>query len=163
LYRTGDRARWRTDGHLEYLGRVDHQVKIRGYRVEPGEVEAELVRYPSVREAVVVTREYGPDDLRLVAYVTAAPAGPAPAASERRPHLRGWLPEPMIPSAFVALESFPLTPNGKIDRAALPAPERDRSASEVAPVPPRGPIEDLLASIWAAVLGLDRVGVFDDF
>jgi amino acid adenylation domain-containing protein len=163
IYRTGDLARWRTDGHLEYLGRADHQVKIRGYRVEPGEVEAELVRYPSVREAVVVTREYGPDDLRLVGYVTAAPDGPAPTASELRHHLKGSLPEPMIPSAFVALESFPLTPNGKIDRAALPPPERDRSASEVAHVPPRGPIEDLLASIWAAVLGLDRVGVFDDF
>jgi amino acid adenylation domain-containing protein len=163
LYRTGDLARWRPDGQLEYLGRADHQVKIRGYRVEPGEVEAELARCQSVREAVVVAREYGPDDLRLVAYFTAAPEGPAPTAVELRHHLKASLPEPMIPSAFVVLKSFPLTPNGKIDRTALPPPERDRSSSEAAPVPPRGPIEDLLAGIWAAVLGLDRVGVVDDF
>src|SRR5262249_35286703 len=163
LYRPGDLARWRPDGQLGYRGGADQQVKIRGYRIEPGEVEAELVRCPSVREAVVVAREYGPDDLRLVAYLTAAPDGPAPTAAELRHHLKGSLPEPMIPSAFVVLESLPLTPNGKVDRDTLPPPERDRSTSEVAAVPPRGPIEDLLASIWSAVLGLDRAGVFDDF
>jgi amino acid adenylation domain-containing protein len=163
LYRTGDLARWRPDGNLEYLGRVDLQVKIRGYRVEPGEVEDALVRHPSVREAVVAAREYGPDDLRLVAYLTAPTDGPAPSGAELRDYLKASLAEPMIPSAFVVLESLPLTPNGKVDRAALPPPERDRSAIEGAFVPPRGPIEDVLASIWAAVLGLDRVGAFDDF
>jgi amino acid adenylation domain-containing protein len=163
LYRTGDLARWRPDGNLEYLGRVDHQVKIRGYRVEPGEVEDALVQHPSVREAAVVAHEYGPDDRRLVAYIIAPPDAEAPSAADLRQYLGGSLPEPMIPSAFVVLESLPLTPNGKVDRAALPAPGRDRSVAEVAFVPPRGPVEDQLAGIWSAVLGVDRVGASDDF
>jgi amino acid adenylation domain-containing protein len=163
LYRTGDLARWRPDGNLEYLGRVDHQVKIRGYRVEPGEVEEVLSRHPAVREAVVVASAYGPDDVRLVAYVTALPDVEVPSAAELKQHLKASLPEPMIPSAFVALERLPLTPNGKVDRAALPAPESDRSSTEAAFVPPRGPVEEMLASLWAAVLGVDRIGASDDF
>jgi amino acid adenylation domain-containing protein len=163
LYRTGDLARWRPDGTLECLGRIDHQVKIRGFRVELGEIEAAIAAHPAVRQAVVLAREYGPDDTRLVAYLTAAPEAPPPAAGELRQVLHGSLPEYMVPSAFVVLDAFPLTPNGKVDRAALPAPDRDRSTSEVAFVPPRSPIEEMLASIWSAVLGLDRVGAFDDF
>ena len=159
LYRTGDLARWRPDGLLECLGRVDHQVKVRGYRVELGEIEAALAAHPAVRQAVVVTREYGPGDVRLVAYVTAAPDRPAPAAAELRQHLKGSLPDYMVPSAFVVLDALPLTPNGKVDRAALPAPERDRRGNEGTFVAPRGPIEERLAGIWSAVLGLDRVGV----
>ncbi len=105
LYRTGDLARWRPDGQLEFLGRADHQVKIRGYRIELGEVESALVRHPSVRDAVVVPREYGPDDTRLAAYLIAAADGPAPSATVLRTFLKESLPEPMIPSAFVMLES----------------------------------------------------------
>ncbi|MEA2629959.1 MAG: hypothetical protein QOE66_178, partial [Chloroflexota bacterium] len=163
LYRTGDLARWRPDGNLEYLGRVDRQVKVRGFRVEPAEIEEALARHPEVREATVVVREDAPDDRRLVAYLVVAPGRPAPADREMRRFLRNSLPEPMIPSAYVVLESLPLTPNGKVDREALPAPEGARPRPDDLSVAPRGPAEEVVATVWGAVLGLERVGAHDNF
>jgi amino acid adenylation domain-containing protein len=156
LYRTGDRARWRAEGVLEYLGRMDHQVKIRGFRIEPGEVEAVLRRHPGVRECAVIVREDHPGDPRLVAYV----AGDAEPDAFRA-HLRRRLPEYMVPAAFVPVDTLPLTPNGKLDRRALPAPEyvdvRERY------VAPRTDAETAMAAIWAEVLGREQVGVHDNF
>ncbi|HYH79360.1 MAG TPA: amino acid adenylation domain-containing protein, partial [Longimicrobium sp.] len=160
LYRTGDVARWRVDGEIEYLGRADHQVKIRGFRVEPGEVESLLGRHPGVREVVVTAREDRPGEKRLVAYLVPSPDAP-PSAGELRAWLRERVPEYLVPSAFVALEALPLTPTRKVDRKALPAPEgRDDAAAYQAP---RTAAEEVLAEIWGAVLGVDRVGVEDNF
>ncbi|HEX8275252.1 MAG TPA: amino acid adenylation domain-containing protein, partial [Longimicrobiaceae bacterium] len=158
-YRSGDRARWLPTGELEFLGRVDQQVKIRGFRIEPGEVEAALLLHPAVRDAVAVVREDAPGERRLVAYVAAAEGETADAA-ELRAHLRGRLPEYMVPSAVVVLDALPLTPTGKVDRRALPAPEGAAGGEHVAP---RTPAEEVLAAIWAEVLGAGRVGVHDDF
>jgi amino acid adenylation domain-containing protein len=163
LYRTGDLARYRPDGEIEYLGRLDHQVKIRGFRVEPGEVEAALRQHPAVREAAVVAREDAPGDRRLVAYVVAHPEHAPIAGEQLRALVRGKLPEHMVPSAFVPLDALPLTPNGKLDRRALPAPDGGRPDLAGAFVPPRNAVEEVLAGIWAEVLGLERVGVHDDF
>jgi len=164
LYKTGDLCRWRPDGNLEFLGRIDHQVKVRGYRVEPGEVESALLAHPHVREAVVVARDDGPGRQRLVGYVVPVAAGEGHAVppGELREHLRRLLPEYMVPSAFVLLESLPLTPSGKVDRRALPAPER-RPEPGRADQPPRNPLEAQLCAIWQEVLGLDRVGVKESF
>ncbi|HLN05502.1 MAG TPA: amino acid adenylation domain-containing protein, partial [Acidimicrobiales bacterium] len=163
LYRTGDLARWRSDGNLEYLGRVDRQVKIRGFRIEPAEIEDALSRHPAVCETAVVAREDAPDDRRLIAYLTVAEDRPVPASPELRQFLRNSLPEPMIPSAFVVLETLPLSPNGKVDPAALPAPEADRSRADAAWIGPRGPIEEEVASVWGAVLGQERIGARENF
>jgi amino acid adenylation domain-containing protein len=160
LYRTGDRARWLPGGEVEYLGRTDEQVKIRGFRIEPGEVEAVLSDHLEVREAVVVAREDAPGDRRLVAYVVAAESA-AVTPAELRAHLKGRLPEYMVPSAVVVLESLPLTPSGKVARRALPAPEY--AVAETGHVAPRTPVEEVLAEIWAEVLRLERVGVHDNF
>jgi thioesterase domain-containing protein/aryl carrier-like protein len=157
LYRTGDCARWQDDGQLEFLGRVDDQVKIRGYRIELGEIEAVLRERAGVRDAVVVAREDEPGQKRLVAYLLGAPC-----ADDVRARLREWLPEYMIPAAFVAVESFPLTANGKIDRKALPAPGGERIVPG-AYVEPRTVTEQLLCEIWQRVLGVARVGVEDNF
>ena len=162
LYRTGDRACWRTDGTLEYLGRADSQVKVRGYRIEPGEVEAALLAHPSVREAAVLAREDDPGARRLVGYVVAA-EGAAPDAGELRAFLKDRLPEYMVPGVLVHLAALPLTANGKVDRRALPAPEADRSAVEAEFVAARTETERRLAEIWAAVLRVDRVGARDNF
>ncbi len=151
LYRTGDLCRWRRDGEIEFLGRVDHQVKIRGQRIELGEIEAALAALPGVREAAVVKH-----DDRLVAYV----AGEV-AAEDLRAALRERLPDYMVPAAFVTLETLPLTPNGKMDRKALPAPE-PRSAAETY-LAPRTPVEEVVAGIWAELLGLERVGLDGHF
>jgi amino acid adenylation domain-containing protein len=156
LYRTGDRVRWRMDGTLEFLGRLDGQVKVRGFRIEPGEIEAVLRRHAEVREALVIVREDQPGELRLVAYV----AGGA-EAEELREHLRNSVPEYMVPAAFVVMEALPLTPNGKLDRKALPAPEYAAQADRY--VAPRTPVEETLAEIWAEVLRLERVGVEESF
>jgi amino acid adenylation domain-containing protein len=161
LYRTGDLARWRADGELEYLGRIDHQVKIRGYRIEPGEVEAALVRHTDVDQAVVVARDDAAGGKRLVAYVVGH-TGAAVDAGELRLHLKRSLPEYMVPSAFVVLEALPLTPNRKVDRRALPA-RQDDAVVRGEYVAPRTPTEEMLASIWAGVLKLERVGVHDNF
>ncbi|MET0396905.1 MAG: amino acid adenylation domain-containing protein, partial [Longimicrobiaceae bacterium] len=160
LYRSGDRARWRADGTLEFVGRTDFQVKVRGFRVEPGEVEAALASHPAVRQAVVVVREAAPGDRRLVGYVTARP-GATLAPAELRSWLGGRLPEYMVPGALVVLEAMPLTPRGKIDRRALPAP--DAYGEAAAHVAPRTQTEEVLAGVWAEVLGVERVGAADDF
>ena len=162
LYRTGDRVRRRADGQLEFLGRLDSQVKLRGYRVELGEIEAVLARHPAVAEAVALVREDVPGDARLVAYLVAA-AGQAPGAGELRSHARASLPDYMVPSAYVLLDAFPLTPNRKVDRKALPAPAADLAAPAAARVAPRTEVERILAGIWAQVLGIAEPGVEDDF
>jgi len=162
LYRTGDLARRLPDGRLECLGRLDHQLKIRGFRVESGEIESALTRHPGVRQAVVSGWEAAPGERRLVAYLV--PDGASePAAEELREHLERSLPEYMVPSVFVPLPALPLTPNGKIDRRALPAPDGRRHRLRRDFVPPRSPEEAALVRVWAEVLGVDRVGVEDDF
>ncbi|HJX29511.1 MAG TPA: non-ribosomal peptide synthetase, partial [Thermoanaerobaculia bacterium] len=166
LYRTGDRVRWRNDGALEFLGRLDQQVKIRGFRVEPEEVEAALVRHPSVRQAVVLPREGkgGAADRALVAWVVPREASPErrPRSGELQRFLRERLPEPMIPAAWVILDALPLTANGKVDHRALPEPEEARSADAVSGEP-RTPLERDLVEIAALVLGLEKVGIHDNF
>ncbi|MCJ9736513.1 phosphopantetheine-binding protein, partial [Bradyrhizobium sp. PRIMUS42] len=164
LYRSGDLVRWRADGELEYLGRIDHQVKLRGYRIELGEIEAALMRHDGVKDAVVIVREDSPGDKRLVAYVIGSDAGAdAPTdAAALRSHLQQSLPDYMLPSAFVRLDAMPLTPNGKTDRRALPAPEGDAYAQQAYQAP-RNATEEGLAQIWCEVLGLERVGVHDNF
>jgi amino acid adenylation domain-containing protein len=160
LYRSGDLARFRPDGDLEYLGRIDDQVKIRGFRIEPGEIEAVLASHPAVREVAVVAREHR-GERRLVAYVAAAE--PRPAPGELRELVRQRQPEPMVPAAFVLLDRLPLTPNGKVDRKALPDPEEGRGEMAVEYLAPRNPIEQTLAGIWSEVLGLEKLGVHDNF
>jgi len=163
MYRTGDRVRAREDGVLEFLGRMDQQVKIRGFRIELGEIEAVLREYPGVAAAIVVVREDAPGERRLAAYVVpAAEAGEVEVAALRA-HLRGRLPEYMVPGAFVLMDGLPLTPNGKVDRRALPLPDDSREALETEYVAPRTPLEADVAAIWAEVLGVERVGVHDRF
>ncbi|MBC8229643.1 non-ribosomal peptide synthetase [bacterium] len=161
LYKTGDLVRYLPDGNIEFLGRMDHQVKIRGFRVELGEIEVVLSRHPAVQEAVVLAREHGPGDKRLVAYVVPNQKQ-VPITRELRRFLKENLPDYMLPSAFVMLEKMPLTPNGKVDRSALPAPDTSRSVEEDY-IAPRTPTEELLAAIWAEVLGLEQVGIRDNF
>jgi amino acid adenylation domain-containing protein len=161
LYKTGDLGRWRPDGTLEYLGRNDYQVKIRGYRIELGEVESQLARHEQVREAAVIAREDVPGEKRLVAYVTQQAEG-ALSVEELRAYLKGVLPEYMVPSAFVLLEKLPLTPNGKLDRRALPAPEAGAYAGRQFEAP-QGEVEQILAGIWQALLGVEQVGRHDNF
>ncbi len=163
LYATGDLARFRADGELEFLGRIDQQVKIRGFRIEPGEIEATLAAYPGVREAAVVPREDEPGERRLVAYVVPERRGEAPGMEEVRSFLRERLPEHMLPGALVALDALPLTPNGKLDRRALPAPEGARMALRVGYVAPRTEVERSLAAIWREVLRIEQVGLNDNF
>jgi amino acid adenylation domain-containing protein len=159
-YRSGDLVRRLPGGDLEYLGRIDQQVKIRGYRVELGEIEAALRAHPGVRDAAVMARDE-PGGRRLVAY-TAAAVEPGPTGEDLRRHLQERLPGYMVPSAYVGLERLPMTVNGKVDRRALPEPEgaRDLSAEYVGP---RTEVEGVVAGIWAEVLGVERVGVHDDF
>jgi amino acid adenylation domain-containing protein len=159
MYRTGDRVRWLASGALEFLGRTDFQVKVRGFRIELGEIEAVLAAQPGVREAVVAVWGEGAD-ARLVGYVVAEPGAELEAA-ELRSAVRERLPEYMVPSAVVALEAFPLTPNGKVDRKALPDPQW--GGSETGYVAPRTETEEALCGIWSDVLGVERVGVHDDF
>jgi amino acid adenylation domain-containing protein len=161
VYRTGDLVRHREDGTLDFLGRVDNQVKIRGYRIELEEVEAALARHPGLREVAVVAREEGSGDRRLVAYFTADPG--APGVGELRSWLRERLPEPMVPAMFVPLPDLPRTPNGKVDRKALPAPGAEQEALRGRHVPPAGVIEEVIAGVWSGVLGLERVGVTESF
>ncbi|NNC33231.1 non-ribosomal peptide synthetase, partial [Longimicrobium terrae] len=159
MYRTGDLSRWLPDGTIAYLGRTDFQVKVRGFRIEPGEIEARLREHPGVREAVVLVREDAPGDRRLVAYVVADETA---GAEVLRAHLGQTLPEYMVPAAYVRLERLPLSPNGKLDRPALPAPEGDAYASREYEAPV-GETETALAEIWAEVLGVERVGRHDGF
>jgi amino acid adenylation domain-containing protein len=159
LYRTGDLGRWRADGSLECLGRLDAQVKIRGVRIEPGEIEAALLRYPGVRDALVLAREAVPGERRLVAYVAMGDAE-APRSSALRAHLAARLPDSLVPAAFVVLAELPRMPGGKVDRGALPAPHREAERGYTAP---RTPAEEILADLWSDVLGVERVGVHDGF
>ncbi|NWE25092.1 amino acid adenylation domain-containing protein, partial [Pseudomonas gingeri] len=161
LYKTGDLGRWLADGSLEYLGRNDDQVKIRGFRIELGEIEARLAACDGVREAVVIAREDEPGDQRLVAYIIAHD-GRKPLAADLRGQLLLTLADYMVPSAFVLLERFPLTTNGKLDRKALPAPDQAALSSR-AFVAPQGEVELALARIWAEVLKVERVGRHDNF
>jgi len=161
FYKTGDLGRFLPDGNIEILGRIDNQVKIRGFRIELGEIELVLCQHPGVREAVVVAREDVPGDKRLVAYLVAASQNSS--VSEISGFLKAKLPEYMIPSIFMFLDALPSTPNGKIDRKSLPAPDRHRDGLEQAYVAPRSLTEEILAEIWADVLKLDRVGIHDNF
>ncbi|MCA1681652.1 MAG: amino acid adenylation domain-containing protein, partial [Actinobacteria bacterium] len=167
MYRTGDLARWSSDGNLVYLGRTDHQVKIRGFRIEPGEVEAVLAGHTQVGAATVVAREDQPGVTRLVAYVVAAvnredaDSAVLDSAVLRR-FVAELLPDYMVPSAFVVLDQLPLSPNGKLDRKALPAPEFG-AVGAADYVPPRSAAERVLAGIWADVLSVEQVGVEDNF
>ncbi len=162
LYRTGDLVRYLSTGDIEFLGRVDHQVKIRGFRVELGEIEATLNQHAAVQETIAIVWEAGAgtDDKRLVMYVVAKQEL-APTANELGRFMKQRLPDYMIPSSFVFLEALPLTPSGKIDRRALPVP--DITGLETAYIPPRNPIEETLTSIWTEVLGVDKVGIHDNF
>jgi len=162
IYKTGDLARYLPDGTLECLGRIDHQVKIRGFRIEQGEIESVLVAHPSVKQAVVVAREDEPGDKRLVAYMLAN-EGEKLVVTDLRRHLLDKLPDYMVPSAFVTLEEMPQTPNGKIDRKALPAPGGDRPELEQAYTAPQNETEQLLAKLWGQALKLDKIGVRDNF
>ena len=162
LYRTGDLARYLPDGNIEYLGRLDNQIKIRGYRIELGEIEAVLGQHPSVRESVIVVREDSPGDRRLVGFVVARSEALFDA-SEVRKYLKQKLPEYMIPSALVLLAALPLSPNGKLDRNALPAPNQYGAEFDKRFTAPRTPIEETLASIWAEVLKLKKVDIHDNF
>jgi amino acid adenylation domain-containing protein len=183
LYRTGDQARFWADGTIEFLGRIDHQVKIRGFRIELGEIETVLRQHPAVREAIVVARDdesAGNRAKRLVAYIVEnkepvalwahkEPHSPAPSAAgkgraaELRAFLQQSLPEYMVPSAFVLLDSFPVTANGKIDRKALPEPEHSRAEIDQPHVAPRTPVEQALADAWTRILRVKQIGVYDNF
>ena len=181
LYKTGDLARYRADGVIEFLGRLDHQVKLRGFRIEPGEIETALTQHPAVQSCVVVARADRPGEQRLVAYVvqgsgvrdqgsaveTARRAVSTPDPRSLIPELRAFLatrlPDYMIPSAFVLLDTLPLNANGKVDRRALPVPDEARPASATSFAPPNTEAERILAAIWQAVLHIERVGVYDNF
>lgn len=167
MYATGDLARWTEDGRIDFLGRLDHQVKIRGYRIELGEIEARLAAQPGVRECVVVAREDTPGDVRLVAYVRAEPGAVAPGgeldAAVLREGLRDHLPEFMLPSNFVTLERFPQTPNGKVDRKSLPAPNEVQKRSTAEYKAPESDLEAQIADVWKSVLYLEQIGVNDNF
>ena len=167
LYKTGDLARYLPDGNIEYLGRIDNQVKIRGFRIELGEIETVLSQYSAVKTAIVMAREDETEQKRLVAYVVSQAEGISAQqeqsllpVTELRQFLKAKLPEYMVPSAFVILESLPLTSNGKVDRRALPAPDFQSEEQYVAP---RNPIEEILAAIWVKVLKVEQVGIHDNF
>lgn len=160
LYRTGDLARFLPDGNIDFLGRLDQQVKIRGFRIEPGEIEAQLSLHPSVRQVAVILREDKPGNPRLVAYVV---AGSEISASALRHYLSERVPEYMIPAAFVHIDKIPLTPNGKVDRKALPQPDKDRSDIERKFVTPRTEMEKQICEIWIEALGVNQISIYDDF
>jgi natural product biosynthesis luciferase-like monooxygenase protein len=161
MYRTGDEVRWSEDGRIEFLGRIDHQVKIRGYRIELGEIESRLMAHPSVREAVVIAREDSPGDKRLVGYVI--PSGAAFDVATLKAHLREGLPDFMVPSHFVRMDRFPLTPNKKIDRKALPRPDVKVERAPEEQVAPAGEVEEKVATVWKRILGLTQVSSHDNF
>jgi amino acid adenylation domain-containing protein len=161
LYRTGDRVRWLPDGNLEFRGRIDNQVKLRGYRIELGEIESRLSRHAQVKDAVVLARDQGGGDKCLVGYIKVA-GELAPSVEELRKYLRESLPEYMIPSAIVVVDEWPLSPNGKLDRAKLPAPEAFAYAVRSYEAP-QGGMEEIVAAIWREILQADQVGRHDNF
>lgn len=162
LYKTGDLVRYLPDGNVECLGRIDHQVKIRGFRIELGEIETLLSQHPALKEAVVMVREDIPGDKRLAAYVVSAQQ-PLPTTSELRRFLKGKLADYMVPSAFVFLEAMPLTPNGKVNRRGLPAPEGLRPELETTYEMPQTEVEQRLAEVWQQMLQVEKVGIHDNF
>jgi amino acid adenylation domain-containing protein len=162
LYRTGDRVRYRLDGVLEFLGRVDQQVKIRGYRIELAEIESVLLRRPEVAEAAVIAHADDAGNVRLIAYLV-CPASRPQAVADLREWLKEQLPEYMAPTTFILLDALPRNPNGKIDRQAMPAPDATSTLRDKPPAPPRDEKERLLADIWSAVLRVEPIGIFDDF
>jgi amino acid adenylation domain-containing protein len=159
LYRSGDLVRYLADGNLDFIGRRDDQVKLRGYRIELGEIESVLATHSIVREAIVILREDIPGKKQLVAYVVAA--GPSPEVGELRRHLSERLPEYMVPASFVILDVLPRTPNGKIDRQALPAPVEGQDTELF--IAPRTPVEEVLCGVWIELLGVNQIGVYDNF
>lgn len=161
IYKTGDLGRYLPDGNIEYIGRIDHQVKIRGFRIETGEIETLLSQHPQVQQVVVIVREDQPGNKYLTGYIVRETE--TLTSSELRQFLKEQLPEYMIPSAFVMLKALPLSPNGKVNRRALPKPDRINSELEAAFVAPRTGLEEQLAEIWCKVLHLDRVGIYDNF
>jgi len=160
MYWTGDLAKYRDDGVIEFLGRIDHQVKIRGYRIELGEIEAMLGNHEAVRDCVLLLREDNPGDQRLVAYMV--PQGAAPDANDIREHLRKNLPEYMVPNDVVILDAMPLTPNGKLDRKQLPVPGTSQSATAEYEAP-EDQLQETIVNIWQETLHLDKIGVKDNF
>ncbi|MFL9817591.1 amino acid adenylation domain-containing protein [Tolypothrix campylonemoides VB511288_2] len=160
LYKTGDLVRYKSNGNIEYIGRIDHQVKVRGFRIELAEIEAILGQHPTVEQAVVIAKDIA-GDKRLVAYLLAQSEA-TPVVSELRSFLKQQLPEYMVPSYFVVLDAFPLTPNGKVDRKALPTPDQTRIEAQ-AYVAPRNEVERILTHVWQEVLNLEKVGVNDNF
>ncbi|HEX8536653.1 MAG TPA: condensation domain-containing protein, partial [Cystobacter sp.] len=163
LYRSGDLARRLPDGDVEYLGRIDDQVKVRGFRIELGEIETAVAQHPAVREVVVVPRDDGTGEKQLVAYLVAREGAEVPAVGELRSRLREQIPEYMVPAAFVFMDAIPLTSNGKVNRRALPAPERLRPSLREGYVEPVSALERQLCTVFGEALGLDRVGVDDNF
>ncbi|PHN79746.1 non-ribosomal peptide synthetase [Pseudomonas syringae] len=162
MYRTGDLGRYLPDGNIEYLGRNDDQVKIRGFRIELGEIETCLAKHPGVQETVVVAREDVPGETRLVAYFTASDPARLPESSDLRTYLQGLLPDYMLPAAYMPLDAWPLTPNGKLDRKALPAPDSSALVSRAYEAPV-GDVEIKLAALWADLLNVEKVGRHDHF
>ena len=162
LYKTGDLSRYLPSGEIQYLGRIDHQVKIRGFRIELGEIGAVLAKHPGIKQCVVTAREDRPGEKMLVAYFEAQ-GNAAPETNELRDYLKKELPEYMVPAAFVRMDRLPLSPNGKIDTKALPAPEQRSSEGQDAFLAPRDSVEQVLAQLWAKVLKVKRVGLNDNF
>jgi acyl carrier protein len=162
LYKTGDLGRYLPDGNIEFLGRIDDQVKIRGFRIELGEIEAVLVQHPDVRQTMVLARADIGGEKRLAAYVVPNQER-TPTIDDLRGFLEQRLPDYMLPSSFVFLDGFPLTPNGKVDRRLLAAPDQSRPELGNAFMAPRTPVEALLTEIWAEVLKLDKIGIHDNF
>ena len=163
LYRTGDLARYRPDGTIEYLGRVDHQVKVRGFRIELREIELALSQHPAVNDCVVMVHEDAPGEPRLAAYVVLAEEQQNSSASELRHFLRAMLPDYMVPAVFLPLSSIPTTPNGKLDRKALPSPDEQRLPTGAVYVAASTPEEQILAEIWQQVLGVEQISIHDNF
>jgi amino acid adenylation domain-containing protein len=161
MYRTGDLVRRRSNGAIEFLGRADSQIKLRGYRIELGEIESTLRAYSGIGDATVLVREDNPGDKRLIAYFVGKPNSPSVNTVHLREFLRTKLPEYMLPAGYIHLDSFPLTPNGKLDRKALPRPDYDLSKDDY--IAPGTPLEETLCTIWAAVLHIDQIGMGDHF
>lgn len=162
IYRTGDLARYLPDGNIDFLGRIDHQVKIRGFRIELGEIESLLQQHPALQDGLVLAREDKPGQKRLVAYIIPKHEM-TPETSELRTFLLKKLPDYMIPTAFITMEAFPLTPNGKVDRKALPAPDQSREDFEQNYVPPRTRLEETLVEMWQEILEIEKIGIYDNF
>jgi amino acid adenylation domain-containing protein len=162
IYKTGDLARYKADGRIECLGRLDHQVKIHGFRIELGEIEARLSENPAVRKNVIMAREDSPGEKYLAAYIVPE-SGMETSIQELQRYLHGFLPDYMVPAAFEILDELPLTPNGKIDRRALPVPRGFRRNREIVFEAPRTPLEETIAGIWEEVLGAANIGIRDSF